>query len=179
LKVEGKPFWFHKNHCTRHRPPDPPGHFPEPSGSEHAERAAHSLPQDTSSSTSPASSSSGSLSPNGQRRSARLAARSRHRLQSSESEHSPDTPDRHSDPLADTGGPASQELPQDGPPATEERCLQHLQSSDGGVARSSDGPSPACPSPLSPQEEAPGSSDPQTFTYPPTPGRDWFASDSD
>ena len=84
LKVEGKPFWFHKNHCTRHRPPDPPGLDPGPTGSAHADRAATSLPPQhpsTSSQTldvAPVSGTDASPLPSTsgvQRRSARLAAR--------------------------------------------------------------------------------------------------------
>ncbi|XP_055366990.1 uncharacterized protein LOC129604493 [Betta splendens] len=63
LKVEGKDFWYHLNHCTRHRPPNPPGNLPAPV---HAEGDADSTPR----SRIPAL-----LPSNGERRSERLKAR--------------------------------------------------------------------------------------------------------
>ncbi|XP_054861141.1 uncharacterized protein LOC118470853 isoform X4 [Amphiprion ocellaris] len=84
LKVEGKPYWFHRNHCTRHRPSDPPGHLPSPSTSlsmpPYDEGAASCAPK-PSHSASPSTSTSSDFSvsapspPQGERRSARLLAR--------------------------------------------------------------------------------------------------------
>uniref|UniRef100_A0A671WVG1 Gag-Pol polyprotein n=1 Tax=Sparus aurata TaxID=8175 RepID=A0A671WVG1_SPAAU len=76
LKVEGKNFWYHRNHCTRHQPPDPPGHLPE-----HAEGAAKGTPRTTTPNEGEAKSTprraipGPAASPQGERRSARLRAR--------------------------------------------------------------------------------------------------------
>ncbi|XP_056876766.1 uncharacterized protein K02A2.6-like isoform X2 [Takifugu flavidus] len=171
LKVEGKPFWFHKNHCTRHRPPDRPGHYPGPSESEHADRETYGHPLATSPRSSSSSTSSQSRSSHGERRSARLAARRLRRSQSTDSEYlDTPTPSPGSNeppvaagakPPADTDDSTNETQPADGPPTTDADHQQHGSDGDG-----------------SPDDTlgTSGSPGPQAFTYPPTLGGDGFLS---
>ncbi|XP_035984577.1 actin cytoskeleton-regulatory complex protein PAN1-like [Fundulus heteroclitus] len=195
LKVEGKPFWFHKNHCTRHRPPDPPGLDPGPTGSAHAERAAASLPphntiaHSQASDVVPGASADASSTPSssdGQRRSARLAARRSPLSGDSENDsvHSfvSDSPSDSGSSNADSPATQSPGRPvsdSPSPEALEEPFFPHSSDSAGTVSPSSPAPSLPPPSLSTSSDSTSGSA---SGSCPPTPspsGRLSYASSSE